>query len=413
MALFGGKNEVKELEEKLQLLSEENTQLRRKLRLVTGAQPGATLSMNSLGGYASMASRSMAKAPKDDSGQMSIAGLDVAYLIVDKDLRVTQLNHKMAEFIGCEKSVVQQRKPITELDQLEWAPQVFTTLLADSKEAGDNVPADFEASRKNLENGRDEHYHFKAVWSANVGTVTVEDITTLKRTREFFERLVSPNIVTKLLDSGEDPFSVDKRHMTVMFGDLRGFTKFCEAAPPDSVRAVFDEFVALCMESIDRNEATLDKFVGDQVMALFAAPMAHPGHAYQAIRTAVEMQRAMKEVRPNWIQRGLVPQELVATAPDILQLGIGINTGDMTVGMFGSGRSNQYTVLGHHVNLAARLCSNAAGEEILAGMGTLDDVKKYYESNPAGFDLAIKFRAKGNIIVKNVAEPVPVATLAY
>ncbi len=409
--MFTGKQEKKELEEKLQLLQEENQQLRRKLRLLTGNQPGGTLSMNSLSGYLSNQRTSMAASI--GSGQKSISGLDIAYLVVDKEHRITQLNTKMAEFLATDKSIVSRKPKIEDYDYLDWAPQVFTTLLKDALEAGDNVPSEFEASRINVNTGEEEHFHFKALWSGGLGTLTLEDITKLKKTREFFERLVSPSIVTRLLDTGEDPFIVEKRSLTVLFGDLRSFTKFCELTPPEKVQQVFNEFFHLCMEAIERNEATLDKFVGDQVMAIFSAPIDHPGHAYQAVRMAVDLQSAMSSVRQSWIERELLAPSLLNEYPHMLKLGVGINTGDMLVGLFGDERSSQYTVLGHHVNLAARFCSNASGGEVLAGMPTLEQVKAFYAQNPESFDVAIKFRSKGEINVKGITNPISIATLVY
>ncbi|MCK6440306.1 MAG: adenylate/guanylate cyclase domain-containing protein, partial [Planctomycetes bacterium] len=346
--MFGGKDDKKQLEERVNALTEENRQLRRKMRLLTGNEGNATLSMASMSGYLTQSG----KRPKSLTPE-SISGLDVGYLVVDREMRIIQINSKMAAMLGCDKKVASKKQALSEVDVLTWAPQVLTTLLTDARMAGDDIPAEFEAGRDNVDGGgKKEYFHFKATWSNNTGTVTAENITQLKTTRIFFEKLVSPNIVTQLLDSSEDPFRVDKRVMTVLFGDLRSFTKFCDAAAPEAVREVFNDFFHLCMQAIDRNHATLDKFVGDQVMALFSAPVTEPGHAFQAIRVAVEIQQAMRDVRQRWIEKGLVPRQLLAAKPDVLKLGIGINTGEMIVGMFGSERSNQYTVLGHHVNLA-------------------------------------------------------------
>lgn len=405
--MFGGKKSRKELEEQFELLNQENQLLRRKLRLVTGNNPAGTLSLSEVNVGGTMTARATAK----DMG--SIAGLEVGFMIVDRDMNVVKVNTKMALFLGGKREQYENAPHLSEVDRVDWAPEIFSTLLADAKLAGEDVPSEIEKAQPGLESGQDRHFLFRAVWTGGVGTVTVEDITRLKQTREFFERLVAPNIVSRLLDSEEDPFIVDKRRMTVLFGDLRSFTKFCDNVPPDNVRIVFDEFFQTCIDAIDRFEATLDKFVGDQVMALFNAPIHYPGHAYQAVRVAVEIQRQMQVMRASWFDRGLVPQELLVENPDLLKLGVGINTGEMLVGLFGANRSNQYTVLGHHVNLAARMCSKAAGDEILAGMGTLDDVKMLYEENPTAFDLPVKFRSKGSITVKGVTEAIPVASVVY
>ena len=204
-----------------------------------------------------------------------------------------------------------------------------------------------------------------------------------------------------------------KRQMSVLFADLRNFTPFCEAVEAPKVQTVFNEFFEICMHSIEANDATLDKFVGDQVMALFGAPLPNSGHAYNAVKVAVDLQQEMQRTRRRWIEQGLLPKALLEANPEILTLGVGINSGDMLLGMFGSAKANQYTVLGHHVNLAARLCSFASGNEVLASLGTVQEISRYAKENPARIAIPIKFRTKAQIEVKGIAEPVTVATLAY
>lgn len=397
-----GKSDTKQLQEKLDLLQAENEQLRRKLMLLSGA--GSTGSMT-LGNLTSFG-QTRVPAP-----QATIAGLSVAYLIVDNRWRVIRLNTRMADFLNVHKDVVNAKPALAEMDNLEWAPHVFQTLLQDAGES--HVEEIFEAERPNPVSGRSDYFQFKAVWSGEQGTVTVEDVTRLRTTRQFFERLVSPRIVERLLDSQEDPFVSQKRSMSVLFADLRSFTTFCENVEAPRVQSVFNEFFDVCMQALEANDATLDKFVGDQVMALFGAPLPNPGHAYNAVKVAVDLQQAMQRTRRRWISEGLLPKALVDSNPEILTLGVGINSGEMLLGMFGSQKANQYTVLGHHVNLAARLCSFASGNEVLASIGTVQEISKYAKENPARIAIPIKFRTKAQIEVKGIAEPVTVATLAY
>ena len=397
-----GKSDTKALQEKLDLLQAENEQLRRKLMLLSGA--GSTGSMT-LGNLTSFG-QTRVPAP-----QATIAGLSVAYLIVDSKWRVIRMNTRMADFLNVSKDVVNAKPPLAEFDMLDWAPHVFQTLLQDVAETGSEEM--FEAERPNPVSARSDYFQFKAVWSDNQGTVTVEDVTRLRTTRQFFERLVSPRIVERLLDSNEDPFMSHKRQMSVLFADLRSFTTFCEAVEAPKVQSVFNEFFDICMRSIEANDATLDKFVGDQVMALFGAPLPNPGHAYNAVKVAVDLQQEMQRTRRRWIEEGLLPGELVEANPEILTLGVGINSGEMLLGLFGSAKANQYTVLGHHVNLAARLCSFASGNEVLASLSTVQEISRYAKENPARIAIPIKFRTKAQIEVKGIAEPVTVATLAY
>jgi class 3 adenylate cyclase len=395
-----GRTESRALQEKIELLQSENEQLRRKLMLLTGGQAQGSMT---LGGMTSM---SHTRSP-----QATIAGLSVAYLIVDSQWRLLRMNSRMADFLGVSKDITNRKPPLQDVDMLDWAPGVCQTLLQDALDS--QTEEIFEAERPNPATGRTDFYQFKALWSDGQGTVTVEDVTRLRTTRQFFERLVSPRIVERLLDTTDDPFLSHKRPMSVLFADLRAFTTFCESAEAQVVQTIFNEFVDVCMDAIEKNDATLDKFVGDQVMALFGAPLPSPGHAYNAVKVAVDMQVAMKRLRERWIYNGLLPEAMVQAHPDILSLGIGINTGEMLLGMFGTEKANQYTVLGHHVNLAARLCNFAGGYEVLASLSTVKAISEYAKENPARIAIPIKFRTKAQIEVKGIAEPVTVATLAY
>ncbi|MCA8913568.1 MAG: hypothetical protein KDB82_17920, partial [Planctomycetes bacterium] len=211
-----GKSDTKAMQEKLELLRSENEQLRRKLMLLSGGQTQGSMTLGNLTSFG----QTRIPAP-----QATIAGLSVAYLIVDSKWRVIRMNTRMADFLNVSKDVVNAKPPLAEFDMLDWAPHVFQTLLQDVAETGSEEM--FEAERPNPVSARSDYFQFKAVWSDNQGTVTVEDVTRLRTTRQFFERLVSPRIVERLLDSNEDPFMSHKRQMSVLFADLRSFTTFC------------------------------------------------------------------------------------------------------------------------------------------------------------------------------------------
>ena len=398
-----GKAEERALQEKVDLLARENDQMRRKLMLLSGGgQQTGSMTLGSLTSFG---------ASRVSSPQATIAGLSVAFLIVDRRWRVIRMNTPMADFIGTDKNLVTAKPPLEKFDTLEWAPGVFRTLLQDALDS--QTEEIFESERQDALTGRPEYFQFKAVWSEGQGTMTVENVTRLRTTRLFFERLVSPRIVERLLDASDDPFLSHKRQMSVLFGDLRSFTNFCEAVDASIVQTVYNEFLEICMKAIDANDATLDKFIGDQVMVLCGAPLPVSGHAYHAVKVAVDLQQAMQFTRRNWIKQGLLPPALLEKHPEVLTLGIGINTAEMLIGMFGSERVSQYTVLGHPVNLAARLCSFAAGDEVLTSLDTVQAISRYARENPERIGIPIKFRTKAQIEVKGIAEPVTVATLAY
>jgi class 3 adenylate cyclase len=374
--IFGKSKEVERLEAELKELKADNDRLQRKLRLVAGEVGENSLTMRSV-------------VSSGDASSQSIHGLDTAYLVVDGDLKVKALNSKMCTFLGVERTIATQRPHISELDRLDWAKDVLTTLLLESK-AANGVPAEFEGKCPGDRQSGMRYFHFKAIWTQSAGTITVEDVTKLHRTRQTFERLVSPRIVAELLDSGADVFTASSRIMTVLFADLRGFTYFC-----------------------DRSAPTLDKFVGDQVMVLFGAPVVRDDHAYQAVRFALDLQNQHLAARNRWIEQGLLRKELLDVEPALLELGVGINTGEMVVGFFGSERGSQYTTMGHEVNLSARLCGKAEPGEILCGMRTVNEIATLYKVDPRRMDHVLKFKRKGEIEVKGVTDPIPVASLIY
>ena len=190
-------------------------------------------------------------------------------------------------------------------------------------------------------------------------------------TRQRFERLLSPAIAA-LVVSGE--VEVEKggqlRDTTVFFSDIRGFTSMSESRDPQAIVTMLNEYFELMVEVIFRHEGTLDKFVGDEIMALFGAPVAHDDDAYRAVKVAVEQ----LDVLSKWNeQRGRAGQPQV-------QIGIGINSGELVAGYLGSSRALEYTVIGDVVNTASRLCSAARAGEIIISSETYERVQRYFDA---------------------------------
>jgi adenylate cyclase len=223
---------------------------------------------------------------------------------------------------------------------------------------------------------------------------------------------VSPQIVSALLNSDRDPAAPQRITISVVFADLRNFTDFCTLAPLDAVHQVCNEFFDMCSMSMSQTGATLDKFVGDQVMALFGAPLAQGDHAVRAVYFGILLQHGVARLRESWIKQGLLTQQVLDSKPNALQLGVGVNTGEMIVGLFGNEKTGQYTALGHGVNLCARLCSNAGGGQILAGMGTLDEIKKAHASGIT-MPFKAKFKPGEPVSVKGIEQPVQVVQVLW
>lgn len=195
-------------------------------------------------------------------------------------------------------------------------------------------------------------------------------------TRQRFQRLLSPAIA-ELVVSGE--VEVQKggqsRETSVFFSDIRGFTGMSEKRTAQQVVDMLNEYFELMVEVIFKYEGTLDKFVGDEIMALFGAPVSIEDHAYRAVKVAVEQMQALEE----W---NLVR---VADGEDPIHVGMGINTGEVVAGYLGSSKALEYTVIGDVVNTASRLCSRAGAGEIVISKATYALIKDHFncEALPA------------------------------
>jgi adenylate cyclase len=183
----------------------------------------------------------------------------------------------------------------------------------------------------------------------HVGGITYQ-VLVEERERRFikaaFQQYVPAEVVDQLARNHASlAFGGERRAMTILFSDIRGYTTFSERHPPEEVVAVLREYLTAMVEAVFRHKGTLDKFIGDSVMALWGAPLDDPEHALNACRTAVEMQAALERLNAHWADGGR----------ESLQAGIGIASGDVVVGNLGSDQRFSYTVMGDHVNLAARL----------------------------------------------------------
>lgn len=179
--------------------------------------------------------------------------------------------------------------------------------------------------------------------------------------RKALERFLSSAIVEKILANPDQVhLGGENQVATVFFADIRGFTRMSENLAPERVVELLNEFFTEMTDLLFDNGGTLDKYLGDGIMALFGAPIAKPDDAQRSVKTAIEMQRALRRLNYGWEQRGQKP----------LQMGIGVNTGPVTAGNIGSAKRMDYTCIGDTVNLASRLCAHAAGGQILISEST-------------------------------------------
>jgi adenylate cyclase len=183
-----------------------------------------------------------------------------------------------------------------------------------------------------------------------------EQIRRESTVRSNFERYFAPNVAAEIAQQGEAiRTGGERRPTTVLFSDIRDFTAIAEGMGPDVIAQFLSEYFTEMVEVIFEHGGTLDKFIGDAIMALWGAPIAHTDDPDRALRAALAMQRSITRLNERWASQG---------RPEI-GVGIGINHGEVFAGNIGSHRRLEYTVLGDPVNVAARLCAEAGPGEVL------------------------------------------------
>jgi len=198
-----------------------------------------------------------------------------------------------------------------------------------------------------------------------------------RKVKQLFSRYVAKDVYDQLLaDPSRARLGGTRRHMTVLFSDMRGFTALTEKGAPEDIVAQLNEYFTRMVKVLFENQGTLDKFVGDMVMALFGAPLEDEDHAEHAVQAALAMVRALDVLNAEWESFGQ-PR---------LDIGIGINTGDMVAGNIGSASIMSYTVIGDAVNLGARLESlnKEYGTRIIISEATRSRLKGQYDIRPLG-----------------------------
>ncbi|MFZ5441021.1 MAG: adenylate/guanylate cyclase domain-containing protein [Myxococcota bacterium] len=205
-----------------------------------------------------------------------------------------------------------------------------------------------------------------------------------ERMRRLFARYTSDAVVDEVLRAGDVVLTGERRIVTVLFADIRHFTAFAEAHPPEEVMRRLNDILGRLADVVLEWNGTLDKFLGDGLMAVWGAPVSHDDDTSSAVGAALRM---LDEVRR------------LNQQPDAagLELGIGLNTGPVLAGSLGSTRRTEYTCIGDTVNVASRLCALAAPGEVLVGEGTARALEHLGA-----------FQAMAPVRLKGKAQPVPI-----
>lgn len=190
-----------------------------------------------------------------------------------------------------------------------------------------------------------------------------------------FTRYVAREVVEEILKDPERlVLTGERRDVTVLFCDVRGFTPLSERLSPEEVVSLLNEFYTLMIDTTFKHDGTLDKFLGDAVMSIFGAPIPHPDHSIRAIRTALAMQAGVEELSKRRMEAGKEP----------IAVGIGVSAGEAVAGTVGTENRMEYTVIGDRVNLAARLEANAKPGQILMSQWTYEKVRDLVDVRPLG-----------------------------
>jgi class 3 adenylate cyclase len=202
--------------------------------------------------------------------------------------------------------------------------------------------------------------------------IVVDDVTERKRLeaqRRLLERMVSPAIIDQI-----DPDSLQiggKRvQVTALFADIRGFTSYSEKRSPEELVAVLNQYLAAGADAVLAEEGTVDKFLGDAVMAWYNAPVPQSDHTLRAVRTALRLKAAVEKLHSE------LPPEAQ------LSFGVGIHYGEAVLGWIGTEKRLEYTAIGDSINTTKRIQENSAKGQILISMEAFERVKKQVIAEP-------------------------------
>ena len=189
-----------------------------------------------------------------------------------------------------------------------------------------------------------------------------------RKVRGAFQYYLNASVINEMLkDPAKLKLGGDKKDLSVMFSDIRGFTTISEKLAPQELVSLLNEYLTAMTHKVFKYDGLLDKYIGDAIMAVFGAPLAQPDHARRACLTALDMMKELDKLRAKWRAEG---------RPEI-NIGIGISTGDMVVGNMGSDMRFDYTVMGDMVNLGSRLegTNKEYGTNIIISEYTYEIVK--------------------------------------
>lgn len=215
--------------------------------------------------------------------------------------------------------------------------------------------------------------------------IVLDDLTEQKRLeaqRRLFEKMVSPQVIEQL-DPDQIALGGKRSQITTLFADIRGFTTYSENLPPEELVSVLNKYLKSSADAVLEQEGTIDKFMGDAVMAWFNAPIPQPDHTLRAIKAAIGIRAGIEALH----------QRLPADAH--LSFGVGIHFGEAVLGVVGTENRIDYTAIGDSVNTAKRIQENSAAGQILISEAAYQNVKEQVEVKPIG---ALQVKGKSDTV---------------
>jgi adenylate cyclase len=211
-------------------------------------------------------------------------------------------------------------------------------------------------------------YAFGGLAAVSIGQIRfAEEVRRENAVRANFERFFAPNVAERIArERGAIGLGGERREVTVLFSDIRGFTPIAERTRPEELAALLTEYFSEMVDAVFEHGGTLDKFIGDALLAVWGAPLSEGDDADRAVRAALAMRRRLEDLNRRWEGRG---QARIA-------IGIGISAGEVFAGYLGSERRMEYSVIGDAVNVASRLCGEAGPGEILLDEAVLSRLKQ-------------------------------------
>jgi adenylate cyclase len=322
------------------------------------ADRGVVLLYDDTGGLAPRCVRTKRKSAQDE--QVVLSTTIINEVLRDKAAVLSSDASVDSRFSGAHSIIMQGIRSSMAVPLL-YANEVFGIMLLDSQIAANAF------QEKDLQ-------LFQNV--ANQAAVAIQNSLFARKlreealTRERFQRLLSPAIAEQVMSGKvEVAKGGELRNTTMLFTDIRGFTSMSESRSPQEIVDMLNEYFEQMVEIIFKYEGTLDKFVGDEIMALYGSPVKHDDDAIRAVRSALDMLQVLDEWNGIRSQQGKVP----------VHIGLGINSGEVVAGYLGSSKALEYTVIGDAVNTGARLCSAAQAGQLLVSEFTYNRLNGLFD----------------------------------